>query len=52
MAVTDTKYNIRSNPIRAAAAESEILIQNKRQIMMKAYEEVKSSHCDDRGHNF
>ena len=49
MAVTDTKYNIRSHPKRAATVENEVLIQAKRQTMMGAYNEIKNSQCDKSG---
>ena len=49
MTVTDAKYNTRSFPMRAAAANHEVLIQANRQGMMEAFNKVYSKECEDNG---
>ena len=49
MTVTDAKYNIRSFPMRAAAANHEVLIQAQRQGIMEAFNKVYNKECKENG---
>ena len=47
--VTDAKYNIRSYPPRQAKTEDEMLIQVRRQMLMKSFKKVRGKRCDTKG---
>ena len=47
--VTDAKYNTRSFPPRVADMNDELVIQNRRNETMKAFDNLKTSKCDKRG---
>lgn len=49
MAVTDTKFNTRSFPPRESEVNEEILIQARKQIVTKSFEDIMGTDCDESG---
>ena len=49
MSVTDTKYNIRSYPIKEANPRDEIYIQGRRLDMLSTFEQFKHRKCKKKG---